>query len=79
MVLGAVADIENELLEPPAKLPLLKVNVQVAVLPAVRLLQLTVLPLPLIAVILLKPAGNASCTVAVAPLGRLPVLVTFKV
>lgn len=80
MVDGAKAVMVNVLLAPPARLPLLKVKMQVAVEPALKLVQLTAFPLPAVAVnVPPKPLGNASSTVAVAPLARLPVLVTVSV
>lgn len=80
-VAGAVALIVNVVLAPAAKL-LLKVTVQVAVVPALKLVQLTVFPLPAVAVsVPFKPLGNASSTLIVAPLlaAELPVLLMVKV
>jgi hypothetical protein len=64
---------------PAARLPPVKVRVQLTVVPAVIVPQLTVLPVPFEAEMLVRPAGNASEIVAVAPLAVPPLLVTVRV
>ena len=66
-------------LAPAAKLPLVKVKVQVAVLPAVMVPQFTVLPVPFKVLMLVRFAGNASKIVAVLPLAVPPLFVTVSV
>ena len=78
-VAGAVAVMVKLELAPAAKLPLVKVKVQVAVLPAVMAPQSTVLPVPLAALMLLNPDGKASEIVAVPPLAVPPLFVTVNV
>ncbi len=66
-------------LAPAARLPPVKLKVQLTVVPAVSVPQLTVLPVPFDAVMLVSPAGKASEIVAVAPLAVPPLLVTVRV
>ncbi len=65
-------------LPPAARLPPVKVKVQLTVVPAVMVPQFTVLPVPFDALMLDSPAGKASEMVAVDPLAVPPLLVTVR-
>lgn len=78
VALGEVTVIVNAVLAPAASPPD-TVTEQLASPPATRLVQLIVLPVPLVAVIEVSPAGSRSNTVNVDGLAAPPLLVTVNV